>query len=853
MTGPDFRPAVPSRRRFRIGNVFLALLRRLLYLVVRTQVTPERAEELGLDLTRPICYVLQDRHLSSVLVLEEETQRLGLPSPLDPIGLAFRSEERSLFSVVLNPNPLSLRTAEPSQALARMTVTVMREEAADVQLVPVTVIWSRAPGSQDSLLKALFADAWATVGPLRQLFIILVNGRQTRVTFAEPISLRRLIADEADATTAVRKANRFLRFYFRRMRESAIGPDLSHRWTLIDTMMGSEAMQEAISEEAARLNISALEAETRARKFAWEIASDFSYPVIRALEIVLGGLWKRLYDRVDILHADEIVKAAPGRGIVYLPNHRSHIDYLLLSYFIYEQGLAPPHIAAGANLNFPVVGPILRRGGAFFLRRSFKGEPLYAAVFREYMHTMLAKGFPIAYFVEGGRSRSGRTLSPKGGLLGMTLESFMRDHPRPLLLVPVYIGYEKLLEGRTLIAELEGAPKKRESVGALIGAVRSLRRDYGSAYLSFGEPLSLERFLDREAPEWKTLQDEARREAAKRLTAPLAREMAERINSAVVVNPVNLFAMGIVSSPRHALDERALLQQIEWLQTIASALPYSKDATLTSEAPAIAVDEALKLGFATRVPHPLGDVIKVPDDQVPTLNYIRNNVMHVFALPALVASLLAGTREATRDGIARFCEDMQPFLHAELMLHYTPEEAGEESRRIVELFLEMGFARATDGAIRAAERYSPEHAGLELLARSLRHLLRRDYLTMALLSSVGSGQLKRERLEELMQMLTQRLSLLFEFAPPDFYERSTFSAYFDTLLETGVVREDDEGWLHVDERIRESQRNVERLLPPDAVLAIRRITVDHAPPPAASEPPAKRGWRGFRGKAKRDS
>ena len=851
MSGPDARPAQPARRRFRIGNVFLGLLRRLLYLAVRTQVTPERAEELGIDLARPICYVLQDRHLSSLLVLEEESRRLGLPSPLDPIGLQFPAEERSVFSVVLNPNPLSLRTAEPSESLARLAKAVMADSETDVQLVPVTVIWSRAPGSQDSLLKALFADAWATVGPLRQLIIILVNGRQTRVSFAVPVSLRRLIDEETDADTAVRKANRFLRFYFRRMRESAIGPDLSHRWTLIDGMIGSESMQEAIATEATRLNIGLPEAETRARKFAWEIASDFSYPVIRALEIVLARLWKQLYDAVEVLHADEIVKAAPGKGILYLPNHRSHVDYLLLSYFIYTNGLAPPHIAAGANLNFPVVGPILRRGGAYFLRRSFKGEPLYAAVFREYMHTMLVKGFPIAYFIEGGRSRSGRTLSPKGGLLGMTLESFMRDHPRPLLLVPVYIGYEKLLEGRTLIAELEGTPKKRESLGTLAGAVKGLRRDYGSAYMSFGEPLSLERFLDGEAPGWQSLDDDVRRETAKRLTGPLGREMAERINSAVVINPVNLFAMAIVSSPRHALDERALLQQTEWLKTIAARLPYSEGATLTEKEPSAAVEEALKLGYATRVQHPLGDVIKVPDDQVPTLNYVRNNVMHVFALPALVASLLAGMRETTPDSIARFCADMQPFLHAELLLHYTPEEAGEQSRRIVELFLEMGFARATDGAIRAAERYSPEHAGLELLGRSLRHLLRRDYLTMALLTSVGSGQIKRARLEELMQMLTQRLSLLFEFAPPDFYERSTFGAYFDTLLETGIVREDEDGLLHVDERIRASQRNVERLLPPDAVLAIRRITVDHALPQATPEPPAKRGWRGFKGKAKR--
>ncbi len=253
------------------------------------------------------------------------------------------------------------------------------------------------------------------------------------------------------------------------------------------------------------------------------------------------------------------------------------------------------------------------------------------------------------------------------------------------------------------------------------------------------------------------------------------------------------------------------------------------ETTLTEEPPSAAIEEAIRLGYATRVPHALGDIIKVPDEQVPMLNYVRNNVMHVFALPALVASALAGVREATPDGIADFCRDMQPFLRAEFMQHYTPEGAADESRRILDLFVEMEFARATDGTVRAPSRYSPARGGLELLARSLRNPLRRDYLTMALLTSVGSGRLKRERLEEVMQMLAQRLSLLFEFAPPDFYERSAFAAYFDTLIETGIVREDEDGLLHVDERMRESRRNVERLLPPDAVQAIRRITADHAP------------------------
>lgn len=820
---------VRSRARLRPWDIFLALLRRLLYLVIRTRVAPEQPAALGIDPGNPVCYVLEDRHLSSLLVLEEEAPRLGLPSALDPIGLEYPIGDRAVFSVVFKRNPLSTRTAEPSATLAQMIAALSGDPTLDVQLVPVAVLWGRSPGSQDSLIKALFADAWASVGPLRQFLIILVHGRQTRVTFSGPISLRRLVGDEVDPPAAARTANRFLRFHFRRLREAAIGPDLSHRRNLINAMIASDALQEAIGKESQRLGVSADAAEERARKFAWEIASDFSYPVVRAMELVLKRLWDRLFDEVVVHHGKDLARTAPGKGLVYLPNHRSHIDYLLLSYFINAQGLAPPHIAAGANLNFPFVGPVLRRGGAFYLRRSFKGEPLYAAVFREYLHAMLAKGFPIAYFIEGGRSRSGRTLSPKGGLLGMTLESYMREHPRPLLLVPVYFSYEKLLEGRTLIAELEGQPKKRESLGELVGVARDLRRVYGSVHVNFGEPLPLERFLDHEAPGWQALQGDERREAARRLVQPLAREMAQRINAAVVINPINLFAMAIVSTPRHAQDERTLAQQIEWLKVLASRRRYSDDAVLVAHDPAAVIAEAVKLGFATRVAHPLGDIISVPTTQTSTLNYLRNNVLHAYALPALVASLLTGTRDATLDSVAEFAEAAQPFLRAELMLHHSRDEAIAEATLIVDLFVELGLARSgPDGAIRAADRYSTEHVGLELLARSLRHLLRRNYLTLALLTQVGSGKLTRERLEELMQMLTQRLSLLFEFAPPDFYERSTFASYMDDLIETGIVGEDDDGLLDLDERSRKWKRSVERLLPADAVLAIRRVAVEHA-------------------------
>ena len=815
------------RPAFSLRGLLLAVLRRLLYTTVRTRVTPDSPDELAIDPDQPVCYVLQDRHLSSLLVLEEEARRLGLPSALGPPGPELPAEKRSLFSVILNRNPLSSRTAEPSAALGRLVSEVMARPSLDVQLVAVSILWGRSPGSQDSLLKALLADAWATVGPLRQLLIILRHGGQTLVSFAQPVSLRKLIDDENDPALALRKSNRFLRFHFRRVREAAIGPDLSHRRNLIEAMIRSESLDRAIAEEAQRRGIDRAAAEQRARRFAWEIASDFSYPVVRALELFLRRLWERLFDAVEVHHAEEITRAVPGKGVVYLPNHRSHLDYLLLGYFINHEGLAPPHIAAGANLNFPLVGPVLRRGGAFFLRRSFKGEPLYAAVFREYLHTMVARGFPIAYFIEGGRSRSGRTLSPKGGLLGITVESYLREHPRPLLLVPVYIGYQKLLEGRTFVAELEGAPKERESVGALLGVVRRLRRIYGRAYLNFGAALALAPWLDEHAPGWRETEGDERLVLAKSLTPAISREIGERINRAVVINPVNLFAMAILASPRNALDERVLVRQLGLLRSLAERIPYSPDAVLTPVSAEETVAEALRLGYATRIAHPLGDVIKVPDDQVSTLTYLRNNVLHAFALPALVSGLIAGSRELGREAMAELVADMQPFLRAELMLHHTAEQAAAEVLRTVDVLHETGLVRsAADGAIRATEPYSGERFHLELLGRSLRPLLRRHYLTIALLTRFGPGQLTSARLESIVSMLSQRLSLLFEFATPDFYEPAAFATYVDALIDNGVVRLDDQGRLDFDKRVRDAARSVERLLPPDAIQAIRRITVD---------------------------
>jgi glycerol-3-phosphate O-acyltransferase len=284
------------------------------------------------------------------------------------------------------------------------------------------------------------------------------------VRYNPPISLRNLLQGGLGEEQALRKLSRVLRVHFRRQRQMAIGPDLSHRNTQVDAVLAGERVRAAIASEAATQGIPPPKRERVPANFALEIASDYSYGVLRALELFLSWLWTRLYDGIELHNFDVVTRIASGHEIVYVPCHRSHIDYLLLSYVIVRQGLTPPHIAAGANLNLPIVGSLLRRGGAFFLRRSFKGEPLYAAVFHEYLHLMLARGFPIEYFIEGGRSRSGRMLTPKAGILGMTVQSFIREHSAT---AGVRAGVHRLREADRrahLSGELAGKAKQRESL-----------------------------------------------------------------------------------------------------------------------------------------------------------------------------------------------------------------------------------------------------------------------------------------------------------------------------------------------------------------------------------------------------
>ena len=808
----------------------IALSRWLLLRLVRISVVPPAADAPGLDRGQVVFYALQVRQFSAFLALDEATRQLGLPRAAAPSAADGLRERRSFFFLTRSGQPSPLRRApyRYSHRLARAVAAVRADPSLQVQIVPVSIFFGRAPRHQDSLIKALLADAWTTPGAIQQFFRLLVHGRQTLVKFGPPMDLRKLLragAEDPEGQRDLRRVARLLRAEFRQERELAIGPNLSHRQTVVNEIIDSEPVQQAVRDEAQRTGASIERAELGARRMAVEIASDYSYPFIRAYDIALTALWNRLYDGVEVHRFETIASAGTGAEIVYLPCHRSHIDYLLLSYVIYHRGLLPPHIAAGVNLNLPIVGAMLRRGGAFFLRRSFKGEPLYAAVFAEYLHTILRRGFPIEYFVEGGRSRSGLTLPAKAGLLAMTVDSFLREPARPLVFVPVYIGYEQLIEAASYAAELAGKPKQKESLAGLIRGLLALRkRSFGKVHVAIGEPIRLADLLDAQWPGWR---DEARggpdSAGRTRAISALSTLVVTRINEALVINPINLFATAMLGAPAPAMDAQRLAEQIDLMRSLLKAIPYSPLQQVSSLDGAQVIDYAAGQGLAVRQPHPLGDIVTVLADRSPLLTYYRNNVLHAFAEASLLACFVVQAERIAEASLLDACLRMLPFLRAELFLSADDGLLRDRFERYLAFLAGEGLIERIAGEVIAPAPSQKASVAMHALARAVRQPLQRCMIVASTLDRFAPGALDARALEGCAWLIAQRVALLNPGEASQLPDRGALRSNVETLIALGHAEARD-GHLHATASLGLVTRHAALTLPPEVRLAISHAT-----------------------------
>ncbi len=795
---------------------------------LRIRREPADAARLVPDDDTPTVYIVERYGLSDTLILEQACRDAGLPSPY-AIASKLPIKRRSAVVSLSRRPRLFARRPHPSRSetLARLAETINADALTDVRLVPVSIFVGRAPDRESGWFSVLFSENWVVVGRFRRLLALLLNGRDTIVQFAPPVSMREAMAAEEPAR-GVRKLQRLLRVHFRRTRAVVIGPDLSHRRTVVDALLNADPVRNAIDAVASKENIGRDQAQARARKYALEIAADYSHPVVRSIQFMLKAFWNKLYDGVDVHHFDTIRKVAPGHEIIYVPCHRSHVDYLLLSYQLLVHHVAIPHIGAGINLNMPVIGPILRRGSAFFLRRTFKGDPLYSTVFREYISQLFARGVSLEYFIEGGRSRTGRLLSPRGGMLSMTLRSFLRESRKPVVFQPVYIGYEKIMEGDAYIGELSGKPKEKESLLGFFKAFGALRQHYGRVALNFGEPIFLRPLLDTVAPGWETAtaDPEAKPEWLNRAVDSLATRILENVNRAAHVNPINLLAIALLSTPKHAMTEADLSAQLELFKALLIELPYSDRVTMTQLSPAQIIAYGEKMGWIRRTAHPLGDVLGVDDKEGVLLSYFRNNVTHLYAAAAWLACCFLNNRRMARASILRLGRLVYPFIQSELFLPWSDEEFAARIQRTIDFFIARGLL-GTDAEGRVITREAGQSDSafrLRVLARNLLPAIERYYIGVALLVKNGPHTLSAGELETLCWLTAQRLSLLHELNAPEFFDRSLFRGFIQKLRERRVISADENGKLVFDTQLNAVAQHARVILSREIRHGILKLT-----------------------------
>lgn len=294
------------------------------------------------------------------------------------------------------------------------------------------------------------------------------------------------------------------------------------------------------------------EEKKKVLKHLKHIKSRLSLKYIDNFKKVLDICLPQLYDGINFnenkIPLQNFLKTY---NVILVPNHQSHVDYLAINYIFYKKYRTPLYVAGGDNLNIFPIGYLFRRSGCFFIRRSFHHDILYKLTLEAYLYYLLLKGWPIEFFFEGGRSRSGKLLPPKYGLFQMLLEAHShlpKKQRRELLFVPVSIVHEYVPEQKTLIKESQGSQKSKESFKNLLNIVKIFSKELGSVHINLGEPITL---------------SSIKNDDIKKQTQNLAFECFREVGKSMVVTPMSLLSLTLLDSPSETFRWIDIFSQAE--------------------------------------------------------------------------------------------------------------------------------------------------------------------------------------------------------------------------------------------------------------------------------------------------
>jgi len=599
----------------------------------------------------------------------------------------------------------------------------------DPLLAPLRVVWQpeEVGGVRAVRLRdlATFGDP-RDPGGLRERWILWRHPERCRIVAGEPAPLSELRerwrraagADFAQTTGLAEFVARQAALALERAERRLRGARYKVPRFVHEDILGRAAFRARLAALAAQLGRSEADVAREAASDLREIAATHSPYVIDLVAHLIRRLYTLGYG--EALHyertqLDQIAALAQRHPVVFLPSHKSNLDHLVLQYALHENGLPPNHTAGGINMNFFPVGPLVRRSGVFFIRRSFKDDLIYKTVLHHYIDYLIEKRFPLEWYVEGGRSRSGKLLPPRFGLLSYVVDAYRMGKSEDVFLIPVSIAYDQIQDVGDYVAEQRGAKKRKESFSWFVRVLRQLRRRYGEIYIRFGEPLSLAKALG--PPEGSSSGNGGKWSEEESLAVQkLAFEVSVRINRATPITPTSLVTLALLGSGDRALSVEETVESLRRLVGYVRrrALPTTCELELdTREGVQRALDVLVDSGVVACFSEGPEAVYAIGPDQHLTAAYYRNTVIHFFVNGAIAElALLRAAEEDVADPTAEFWDEamrLRDLLKFEFFFAEKEEFRGELRQ---ELALHDGewesrLARGSSEILTLVERIRP--------------------------------------------------------------------------------------------------------------------------------------------------
>lgn len=666
--------------RFRPAKIFLS----------RVSIADEYVEKIKeLASEGLIVYAIKQRSKLNSLIIHELAGRKDLPRPLYCHGMnmsfwqplpmmlkflwssflrRFGKKQKALLgklafierevtekkSIIIHLGKSEFIESRSSDEAIVTLIKVQKKIDFPIFIVPVLVAYGRRREKEnESLINILFGQSEHT-GPLRRLITFMRYSNKAFVVPAEPINLSRYLNENKDVSPEmmIHDLRGELIGRIEEEKTSIVGPALKSREELIGMVLSDETVNKFINQYAAKEKKDRAAVEKDARRYLYEIAADYNETFIEIWLKVLTWLWNTVYDGVllDMEGFAKIRNVSKKMPFVIIPCHRSHIDYLLLSYLFYKNNIQMPFVAAGANMSFFPMGYVFRKSGAFFLRRSFRGNAVYAEVFAKYIATLLREGLPLEFFIEGGRSRTGKMVMPKYGLLSMVLQAYQEKYCDNFAAIPVYIGYDRVVEEKSYLKELTGVPKVQENTADMIKSGSILRKRYGRVYVNIGEPIIMKDYLEKREKQISQMNLEERQS----LYRKIGYEIVLEINNVSVVTPFSMVASGLLSHDRRGISHEDLTDVINEFYEYLFTRKVKFAATFAHQGKAIA--DALNIfaqsGIISKIEAEEDEieemqevVYSLEDNKRLNLEYYKNNILHFFVPLCFVATSMVNSNE----------------------------------------------------------------------------------------------------------------------------------------------------------------------------------------------------------------